>query len=60
MTGLELSPETITQIGFPICVTIYLLYERSVFNSEITKSIVKITETLKKLEEKLDWGKLNK
>ena len=51
-----LSPELLAQIGFPICVTIYLLFERSKFNADITVKLEKITNLLDKLEMKIDVG----
>jgi len=52
-----ISPELITQIGFPIAVTIYLLYERKQFNENITLKLERIAELLNRLEDKID-GKL--
>ncbi len=48
-----INPELITQIGFPVAVTIYLLYERKQFNENITLKLERIVNLLDKLEDKL-------
>ena len=42
--------DLITQLGFPITITIYLLYERTMFNHKIVKSLERITTILERLE----------
>jgi len=46
---IELTPELITTLGFPVVVTIYLLYERTRFNIKITESLEKTCNTLDKI-----------
>jgi len=53
-----ISPDVIAQIGFPICVTVYLLYERSKFNLDITVKLERISNLLDALEDKIDYGRL--
>lgn len=38
--------EAVTQIGFPIAVVVYLLYERSTTTKELTKAIVKLEKAI--------------
>ena len=52
-----ISPEMIAQIGFPICVTVYLLYERTQFNDDIVHKLEQITNLLDKLEDKINYGR---
>jgi len=48
-----LSVETIAQVGFPIAVALYLLYERSTFNKEIVQTMTKISTTMDLIQNKL-------
>ena len=41
----------VVQNGFAIAVAIYLLYERTKFNEKVTESLVKISETLERIEQ---------
>lgn len=40
--------EAVTQIGFPIAVVIYLLYERGTTTKELTKAITKLESAITK------------
>lgn len=42
--------DSITQLGFPIAITIYLLYERMQFNYKITQSLERIVTILERIE----------
>lgn len=50
---MDLTIEMITQLGFPIAVTIYLLYERSQFNIKVTECLVKVSEAVERIEAKI-------
>ena len=41
--------DLITQLGFPIAITIYLLYERTRFNYKIVQSLEKIVTILERI-----------
>lgn len=43
----------ISMVGFPIAVTVYLLYERARFNSKIIETQGNINTTLKLMAERL-------
>lgn len=42
--------EHIAQFGFPIAITIYLLYERTKFNYKITQSLERIVVILERID----------
>ena len=42
--------ELITQLGFPIAIVIYLLYERTRFNYRITQSLERIVVILERID----------
>lgn len=54
-----ITPELISQIGFPMAVTIYLLYERAKFSADITVKLEQIAILLDKLEDKMLWSDRN-
>lgn len=43
----------ISQVGFPIAVCVYLLYERSRYQVKIVTELTKISSVLNRLEERL-------
>lgn len=49
--------EVVSTIGFPIAVTLYLLYERDKTTKSLIKTMVKVEKALIKLEGKLN-GKI--
>ena len=49
----ELGVDYFLQNGFAIAVALYLLYERSRFNQKIMTCLVKVSETLDRLEENM-------
>lgn len=43
----------IVQNGFAICVAVYLLYERSKINLQVTEALVKVSGSMERIEEML-------
>lgn len=48
--------QTFLDSGFSVCVSIYLLYERSKFNAKITESLTEISTTMKIITENIKKG----
>jgi len=48
-----LTVEGIVQLGFPIAVTCFLLFERSQFNIKISECLVKITAAMERIEQRM-------
>lgn len=49
-----LTPELIAQVGFPIAVTMYLLWERGATTKEMIKMLKRVEIAIIKLEGKLE------
>jgi hypothetical protein len=50
---MDLTFETIANLGFPIAITLYLLYERSQFNQKVIETMSKISTTMDLIQDKL-------
>jgi len=55
--GVDEIKELISTFGFPVVVAIYLLWERKTIMSEMTKSIVALTEMCGKIYNRIDGEK---
>lgn len=52
MSEIDLLP-AVARVGFPIAVTVYLLFERTKFNEKITENLARITEVLDRIEQNM-------
>lgn len=54
MEWLDALVQVVCSVGFPICVTGFLLWERMTTTKELTKAITSLTEMVSRLNDKLD------